>query len=365
MSKIVVAMSGGVDSSVAAFLLKEQGHEVIGLTMDLYDLPGDKCEGAEARSCCGWRAKEDATRVAAALGIEHYVVDLKREFTAVVVDDFCREYGLGRTPNPCVRCNESIKFKALAERAKKLGADLIATGHYARTGRDDRTGRRLLRRGADRNKDQSYFLYGLRQDQLASCVFPLGELTKDEVRRAARGEGLGVADKPESQEICFVPDRDYAAFIGERCPAALEPGPLLDLSGRVLGRHKGIIHYTIGQRKGMGLAAAHPLYVLAIDPARRAVIVGTNEDLYRGGLLADRVNFVSADGLSGPTMLEVKIRSNGREEPAIVSPGDLGTVRVEFARPQRAITPGQSAVFYDGDLVVGGGVIREAFDKAR
>jgi len=283
-TKVVAAMSGGVDSSVAAFLLKEQGFEVIGLTMDLYDVHRLKCDEAGTKSCCGWKAKEDASRVAAVLGIPFYVVDLRREFEETVVGDFCREYGLGRTPNPCIRCNEHIKFRALLERAGKLGADLIATGHYARIVRGRDSGRFELRQGLDRNKDQSYFLYSLGQEQLAASVFPVGGLTKEEVRRTARKLGLTVADKPESQEICFVPDKDYAAFVAARCPGALQPGPILDMQGRVLGRHKGIIHFTVGQRKGMGIAARQPLYVLAIDAIRQAVIVGPNEE--RGFALA-------------------------------------------------------------------------------
>lgn len=360
MSKIVAAMSGGVDSSVAAYLLQRHGHEVIGLTMDLFDIPGGKCEGARAKGCCGWKAKEDASRVAASLGIEHLVVDLRREFAAAVVEDFCREYGLGRTPNPCVQCNERIKFKALAERARRLGADLVATGHYARLGRDESTGRYVLRQAVDRTKDQSYFLYALSQDQLASAVFPVGELKKAEVRALAREIGLEVADRPESQEICFIPDRDYAAFVAERCPGPVEPGPILDAAGRVLGTHQGIIHFTVGQRKGLGLAAAHPLYVLAIDPARRAVIVGGNEDLFRRELIVERINFVSVAALDGPGRLSVRLRYRHREAEALVTPEGPGVVRVLFDKPQRAITPGQSAVFYDGDIVVGGGLIREA-----
>lgn len=363
MKKIVVAaMSGGVDSSVAAHLLREQGYEVIGLTMDLYDIPRDRCEGEKAKSCCGWRAKEDAGRVAAALGISHYVVDLRREFSRTVIDDFCREYALGRTPNPCIRCNESIKFKALAERAGKLGADFIATGHYARVSREAKTGRYALRKGLDGAKDQSYFLSSLTQAQLAAALFPLGELTKSEVRRIARRLDLEVADRPESQEVCFVPGKDYAGFVARRCPEALVPGPIVDTSGRILGRHAGIIHYTIGQRKGMGIAAAHPFYVLAIDPGRRAIIVGRNEELYKRGLVAERVNFVSVAGLAGPTALGVKIRYRSREAGAVISPEGLDRVRVVFAKPQRAVTPGQSAVFYDGDEVVGGGIIREPLD---
>lgn len=357
--KVVAAMSGGVDSSVAAYLLQEQGYEVLGLTMDLFDVHRSKCGEAGTKSCCGWKAKEDASRVAAALGIPFYVVDLRREFEETVVGDFCREYELGRTPNPCVRCNEHIKFRALFERARKLGAELVATGHYARIVRGAGSGRYELRQGIDRNKDQSYFLYSLGQEQLAASLFPVGGLTKEEVRRTARKLGLVVADKPESQEICFVPDKDYAAFVASRSPEALEPGAILDVEGRVLGRHKGVIHYTIGQRKGMGIAALKPLYVLAIDAGRRAVIVGPNEELYRTEMAVDRVNFVAIDRLRETRRFKVKIRYRHAEAPALIIPEGADKVRVVFDKPQRAITPGQSAVFYDGDAVIGGGIISE------
>jgi tRNA-specific 2-thiouridylase len=362
MSKIVVAMSGGVDSSVAAYLLKEQGHNVIGLTMDLFDVPGGKGEAAGAKGSRGWKAGEDAARIAAGLKVPHVVVDLRTEFARSVVEDFCGQYALGRTPNPCVRCNEEIKFRALAERARKLGADLIATGHYARVDHDLLTGRWVLRKGVDRTKDQSYFLYSLTQDQLAGSLFPLGDLTKAEVRRIAARLGLAAADKPESQEICFIPDNDYARFVSGRCPETLAPGPILDVSGRILGTHKGIVHYTVGQRKGMGVAAKHPLYVLAIDPVNRAVVVGPNEKLYKKGLRVERLSFVSIDGLDRSRELKVRIRYRHLEAPAVVSPERGGLARVVFKEAQRAITPGQSAVFYDGDAVLGGGIIRESFD---
>ena len=362
MSKIVVAMSGGVDSSVAAYLLKEQGHNVVGLTMDLFDIPGGKCEGAEAKGCCGWKAKEDAARVAASLKIPHFVVDLRKEFSQAVVEDFCGEYALGRTPNPCIRCNEQIKFRALVDRARNLGADVIATGHYARLDHDLISNRWVLRKGVDGAKDQSYFLYSLTQAQLAAALFPVGELTKTEVRRIASRLGLAVAERPESQEICFVPDNDYARFVSGRCPETLAPGPILDVSGRILGTHKGILHYTIGQRKGMGVAAKHPLYVLAIDPVNRAVVVGPNNKLFKKGLLVEKLSFVAIKALESPLELKVRLRYRHREAPAVVSPERGGLARVVFKEAQRAITPGQSAVFYDGDRVVGGGIIRESID---
>jgi tRNA-specific 2-thiouridylase len=359
-TKVVAAMSGGVDSSVAAYLLKEQGYEVIGLTMDLFDVHRLKCGDAGTRSCCGWKAKEDANRVAAALGIAHYVADFRREFEENVVADFCGEYVQGRTPNPCVRCNEHIKFRALLERAGKLGADFIATGHYARITRDARPGRYCLRKGADKAKDQSYFLYTLTQSQMARTLFPVGDLAKADVRRIAREQGLPVAEKPESQEVCFVPDDDYAGFVAARCPEAMQPGPILDSEGRVLGTHAGIVRFTVGQRKGMGISAPRPLYVLAIDPARRAVIVGPNEELYRTSLIAGSMNFVCRNALNEPVPLKARIRYRHSEAEALVTPGEAGRVRVDFSKPQRAITPGQSVVFYDDDSVVGGGLILSA-----
>lgn len=359
-TKVVAAMSGGVDSSVAAYLLKEQGYEVIGLTMDLYDVHGLKCGDAGTKSCCGWKAKEDANRVAVDLRIPHYVVDFRMEFEESVVADFCGEYVQGRTPNPCVRCNEHIKFRALLERARKLGAEFIATGHYARITHEGKPGRYCLRKGADQVKDQSYFLYTLTQGQLARTLFPVGGLTKADVRRIAREQGLPVAEKPESQEICFVPDNDYAGFVAARCPEAMRPGPILDTRDRVLGTHAGIVQFTIGQRKGLGIAAPRPLYVLDIDPVRRAVIVGPNEELYRRSLVAGSVNFVCRKELKEPVPLKAKIRYKHAEAEALVTPGEGDKVRVDFAKPQRAITPGQSVVFYEDDAVVGGGIIHGA-----
>jgi tRNA-specific 2-thiouridylase len=361
-NKVVVAMSGGIDSSVAAYLLRERGWEVIGLTLDLYPPARAERPAQKAGARGGPGEGKDARTAAAALGIDHFVVDLRREFASEVVTDFCREYRRGRTPNPCIRCNERIKFWTLLREAGRLGADAVATGHYARVGRDDASGRFLLRKGVDPAKDQSYFLYALTQAELAAAVFPVGDLTKDEVRRLARRLGLAAAERSESQEICFVPDGDYAGFVAARRPGSLRPGPILDSTGRVLGRHRGIIHFTVGQRKGLGIAAPHPFYVLSIDPARRAVIVGPDESLYRDALIVERLNFVSVQGLKGPRRLRVKIRSRHDAVEALVSPLPRRRVKVSFARPQRAVTPGQSVVFYDGDTVLGGGIIREALD---
>jgi tRNA-specific 2-thiouridylase len=355
--KVVIAMSGGVDSSVAAALLKEQGYEVIGVTMNLYSLPKEVCRSENLRSCCGRQAQEDANRVAVALGIAHFVVDFRREFEQTVIEDFSREYRRGRTPNPCIRCNQFIKFDLLLERANKLGADHIATGHYAQVEWDPTAGRYLLKKGKDKDKDQSYFLYTLTQKQLAQTIFPVGGLTKKDVRTIAAKYALPVADKEESQEICFVPDKDYAKLLNDRIPEAFRPGPILDLEGRVLGEHDGIIHFTVGQRKGMGIAAAHPLYVISIDAEKNAIVVGTNEGLYRSRLEAAEPNFIAIDKLAGPMTVQAKIRYKHAEANATISPLDSGCIWVEFEKPQRAITPGQAVVFYDGDGVVGGGTI--------
>ena len=350
-------MSGGVDSSVAAALLQAEGRQVIGLTMDLYAVPARYCVSDSLRSCCGRKAREDANAVAAKLGIPHFMVDFRREFEERVIADFCAEYGRGRTPNPCVRCNERIKFGLLFERAKRLGAEIIATGHYARLDRDPATGRRLLRKAADPSKDQSYFLYALTQDELERTLFPLGGLSKTDVRRIARERGLPVAEKTESQEICFIPGDDYAGFLRERVPAAFQPGPIVSTDGRILGRHKGVAHYTVGQRKGMGIAAPHPLYVIAVDVENNTITAGPNESLYRKALVASGLNWIAIEKLDRPRDVRARIRYRQAESPARVEPAGPDRVRVEFDKPQRAIAPGQSVVFYEGDIVVGGGTI--------
>jgi len=355
--KVVVAMSGGVDSSVAAALLQEQGYDVIGITMNLYSLPKEVCRSENLKSCCGWQAQEDANRVAIGLGISHYVIDFRREFERTVVEDFGREYGRGRTPNPCIRCNRFIKFDLLLERARYLEADYVATGHYAQIEFDPAAGRYFLKKGKDKDKDQSYFLYSLTQAQLAKTLFPLAGLTKKEVRKIADKLAPPVAEKEASQEICFVPDRNYAKFLRERVPQAFRPGPILDLQNRVIGEHEGIIHFTVGQRKGMGIAAPHPLYVLSIDAETNTIVVGKNEDLYRSRLEASDVNLIAFAKLTEPKAVQAKIRYKHAEANATISPLDRGRIRVEFEKPQRAITPGQAVVFYDGETVVGGGII--------
>jgi tRNA-specific 2-thiouridylase len=354
---VAVAMSGGVDSSVAAALLVERGRKVFGLTMDLGPALRPACGEDDGRACCGRRSIEDANRLASGLGIVHYLLDVRREFEKEVVDYFCREYARGRTPNPCVKCNERIKFGLLAAKARRLGAGALATGHHARLAWDDRSGRRQLRKGRDAAKDQSYFLHSLSQEQLGFARYPIGELTKAEVRAEARRLGLSVADKAESREICFIADDDYARFLRSRLPRAVGPGPILDPRGKVIGRHPGIIHFTVGQRRGLGVAWSRPLYVVGIDTARNAVVAGPVEALYGRTFEVTEVNWASIAGLDRRMTLTVKIRSRHEGAEAEVEPAGPGRCRVTFAVPQRAITPGQSAVFYDGDLLLGGGVI--------
>ena len=357
---VAVAMSGGVDSSVAAAILKSEGREIFGVTMDLFALPARFCVSDELRNCCGRKAREDAAAVAAKLGIPHYVADFRREFEDRVIADFCAEYGAGRTPNPCVRCNEIIKFGLLFERSERLGAKSVATGHYARSERDPASGRRILRKGLDPGKDQSYFLYPLTQEQLSRTLFPLGGLTKAEVRRRALESGLPVADKTESQEICFIPDDDYAGFLRGRRPSAFIPGPIVDAAGREIGRHKGVAHFTVGQRKGMGIAAPRPLYVIKVDVGRDTIVAGPGEALYGTSLEATRLNWIVVERPPASLRVRARIRYKHVEAPARIEAAGIDRVRVEFEKPQRAIAPGQSVVFYDGDVVVGGGTIEKA-----
>ena len=361
--RVVVAMSGGVDSSVAAALLGEAGWEVIGITLRLWE--EEQPDAPPSRACCALEAVTDARQAAQDLGIDHYVVNMKEPFRTEVVDYFVREYRAGRTPNPCIACNRAIKFTALLQKALELEASHLATGHYARLDYNAESGRYLLRKGTDAWKDQSYLLYDLTQEQLSRCLFPLGGLTKKEVRRKAEALRLGVAGKTESQEICFVPDNDYRGFLRRRGVEAA-PGPILDSRGKKLGIHQGIPFYTIGQRRGMGLVSPRPLYVLEIRPEDNALIVGERNELFRAGLKAEAVNFIAVPTLEQEQMLTVKIRYRSPEVPAVVKPpAPDGTVRVIFDRPQAAVTPGQAAVFYRGELVVGGGTIKAALKQGR
>jgi tRNA-specific 2-thiouridylase len=356
-NKVAVAMSGGVDSSVAAALLLEQGYDVFGITMNVFSLMKKFRTDERFKSCCGREAAEDAQRVAEKLGIDHYLLDLKQPFEELVIADFIEEYRKGRTPNPCIRCNQYIKFDVLMQRVSKIGAAFLATGHHARIDKDPDSGRFLLKKGKDRLKDQSYFLYVLRQDQLSKTLFPIGGFTKAEVRAKAQALGLPVSQRQESQEICFIPDNDYVRFLKERIPDTFQPGPIIDEAGQVLGEHNGIIHFTVGQRRGMGISAPHPLYVLDINPKDNTVVVGPDESLYKRRFLASNLNWISKDAASYPQDVRAKIRYKHREAKAKLKLLDSEVARVEFDRPQRAITPGQAVVFYDSEAVVGGGTI--------
>ena len=362
---IAVAMSGGVDSSTVAALLCRQGRRVVGLTMQLWNqrrLPELAGQGAAGR-CCSLDDVYDARAVATALGIPYYVVNFEDRFERQVVKPFIEEYLAGRTPIPCTLCNNFIKFDQFLELAAGVGATRIATGHYARIRQDPETGRYQLLQGVDTAKDQSYFLFGLRQEQLARTLFPLGDLTKAQVRALARELGLPVADKGESQEICFVPNGDYPAFIeayfreqGLSPPRAR--GEIVTQEGAVLGEHEGVYRFTVGQRKGLGVAVGEPLYVIATEPARQRVVVGPAGELLRERLEASGVNWVSIAGLSRPRRAAVRIRHKHVAAPATLYPtGDPERVEVVFDEPQRAVTPGQAAVFYEGELVLGGGWI--------
>jgi tRNA-specific 2-thiouridylase len=350
--RIVIAMSGGVDSSVAAALLAEAGHDVIGLSMQLYD----QRESPEAfGSCCSLDDLHDARRVATTIGFPHYIVNFEARFQETVVGNFVSEYVAGRTPIPCVHCNSSLKFATLVERAAALDASWVATGHYARVIFDEDARRYRLLRSVDADKDQSYFLFSLTQDQLAHAVFPVGGLTKPEVRAQAARLGLAVASKPESQEICFVPDGKAADFV-ERHLDERHDGEIVDSSGRVLGRHRGVHRFTIGQRKGLGLSTGSPLYVLRLDAAQSHVVVGTLDELGRSSLTASSVNWVMGAPPSAPRRVTARIRHRHRDAPATVI-ADASRAEVHFDVPQLAIAPGQAVVFYDGEEVVGGGWI--------
>lgn len=352
---VVAAMSGGVDSSVAAAILKEKGYNVIGITMQIW--PSDR-EDEETGGCCSLSAVNDARRVAYKLKIPFYVLNFRELFEEKVINYFTGEYMRGRTPNPCIACNQYIKFEALLEKAKLLGADFVATGHYAKIRYDKKRGRYLLLKAEDKSKDQTYVLYAFKQEQLARTLLPLGDLKKTEVRRKAAQLGLAVADKPESQEICFVTGNNYRGFLQERVPPGkIKPGPFLTTSGKRVGTHKGLPYYTVGQRRGLGLALGYPVYVVALDPERNAVIIGTEDEIYASGLIAKNNNFISIEELKKPIKVEAKIRYSAPPAPAVIDKLPDGRVRLRFERPQRAITPGQSVVYYQDPKVVGGGII--------
>jgi tRNA-specific 2-thiouridylase len=355
--RIVVGMSGGVDSSVAAARLVERGVDVIGVTMRVWGRESDD-PARQFGACCGSEAVDDARRVAATLGIPYYVLNLAEEFERAVIAPFADEYRRGRTPVPCVACNADLKFGSLLARARAWDAAGVATGHYARVTRDGESGRWLLWKGRDARKDQSDFLWPLGQAQLAAAQFPVGELDKDAVRAYARRLGLVTADKPESQEICFVPDDDYRGFLRRRAPDMFRPGPIVDGGGRVLGAHAGIAGYTVGQRRGLGVGQGSAFYVTGIDADANRLTVGPAADLARARLTATHVNFIAGEPPAAPLRVEAKIRHSHSPAPATVVATGGGEAEVVFDEPQRAIAPGQSVVWYRGDLVVGGGVIR-------
>ena len=349
--KIMVGMSGGVDSSVAAYLLLRQGYEVTGVTFKLWDDP------ALESGCCSADDVRDAAYVCQQLGIPHYVLNYKDLFRQEVVGPFAEEYLRGRTPNPCISCNRYIKFGAFSHKLRELGFDLMATGHYACCGYNEATGRWELKRAIHPEKDQSYVLYNLTQEQLAMLRLPLGEYSKPEIRTIAEESGLVVAKKPDSQDICFVPDGDYTAFIERITKNKPRPGKFIHQNGQVLGTHQGLIHYTIGQRKGLGIAYECPLYVIDKDIASNTVILGPNDALFQKALLAENCNLIAIDKLEAPLRVTAKTRYRQKDVPAVIEPLADGKIKVTFDEPQRAITPGQAVVFYDGDYVVGGGII--------
>ena len=346
--RVVVAMSGGVDSAVAAGLLKEQGYEVIGITL-CFNLAE---RNAKRPSCCGLEGIEDARRVARKLGIKHYILNMRRPLVEFVIQDFCSEYAQGRTPNPCVRCNQYIKFGALLEKARSLEAKFLASGHYARVVKAKEGYQ--LKKAKDPLKDQSYFLYRLNQKQLSYTLFPLGDYSKKETRALAKKFGLPVADKPASQEICFLP-QDYREFLKEKIGKRIMPGLVADKTGRVLGAHKGVAFYTVGQRQGLGIAAGFPLYITGIRAEDNLITVGRKEDAYRREFLVKEPHFILKP-LKKKVAVKVKIRYNHREAPAEIIPVKR-QIKVEFSSPQFAVTPGQAAVFYQRDNLLGGGII--------
>ncbi|MCG0274559.1 MAG: tRNA 2-thiouridine(34) synthase MnmA [Thermosediminibacteraceae bacterium] len=356
-NRVVVAMSGGVDSSTCAYLLKEQGYEVIGITMQIWQDPSEDYMYREG-GCCSIGAVYDARKVAEKLGIPYYVLNFKEVFSKKVIDYFIEEYLEGRTPNPCIACNKYIKFEALLQKAMEIDAYYLATGHYARIEYDISSGRYLLKKGKDKSKDQSYALYNLTQKQLEHLLLPLGNFTKSQIRDIARKAGLPVAEKPDSQEICFV-NTNYKDFLKENAADRIKPGPILDKRGKILGQHNGIAFYTIGQRRGLGISAGRPLYVIDIDPKRNAIIVGDENDLLTKEFIADKVNWIAFDSLTSKRHVLAKIRYNFEEKPASIFPLESGKVKVVFDEPQKSVTPGQSVVFYDGDVVLGGGIIAE------
>lgn len=353
--KVVVGMSGGVDSSVAAYLLKQQGYDVVGVTMQIWQ--DESHEEIENKGgCCGLSAVDDARRVAAMLDIPYYVMNFKSEFKRDVIDYFVREYLAGRTPNPCIACNRYVKWESLLTRSIQIGADYIATGHYARIC-ELPNGRYAIRNSVTAKKDQTYALYNLTQEQLKRTLMPIGDYTKEEVRKIAEDIGLMVAGKPDSMEICFVPDNDYASFIEKETGVTSVPGDFVDVDGNVIGKHRGVIHYTVGQRKGLGIALGKPAFVVAIRPEQNQVVIGEDRDVYTERLYANNLNFMAVDDISEPVHVKAKIRYSHEGAYCTVRKIDSDTIECIFDQPVRAVTPGQAVVLYDGEYVLGGGTI--------
>ncbi len=354
--KVMLGMSGGVDSSVAAAILLRQGYEVIGVTLQIWQDMDEERQKSEG-GCCSLSAVDDARRVANKLGIPYYVLNFKEIFNKTVIEYFKEEYFKGRTPNPCIACNRHVKWQAMLDKALSMGIDYIATGHYAKVMQDAETGRFILKKSVTDRKDQTYALYNLTQQQLSHTLMPVGDYTKDEIREIAKEIGLSVATKPDSQEICFIHDNDYGKFLSENCDKKIVPGKFVDTKGNVLGNHKGIVHYTVGQRKGLGIAFGKPMFVVAVNPENNTVVLGDDSEVFSETLTASDLNFISIPKPIDGMRVNAKIRYSAKEAPATINVIDENRISVVFDIPQRAITPGQSVVFYDRDVVIGGGTI--------